>query len=470
MRGGEAAIEARPVSGDRRRRPLGERAPGEVIAGKYALRRLLGRGGMGSVWHAKNVTLGTDVAIKLILPTRVLPEAGERLFREARAAARLEHPGIVRVFDFGWSEQREPFIVMELLRGPTLGELLAARLRLPAALAVQLLLPVAGALSFAHARGVVHRDLKPDNVMLVTTPQGAVVPKLVDFGIAKLLHEERPLTREGAILGSPHYMAPEQASGACDVDERADVWSLCVVLYEVVAGFRPFDRPGGHAPLTALFEEPIPLTTVGAGDDALFAILRRGLAADAAARWPSMPALGTALAEWALARRIDVDVTGGRIDQHFRSPATSPTMLELPEPVIPAGSETTEWAALAPAPPGPIETTMAAPAPRALARRLWPVISLALVIAGLALLRTAWMLREDIRAAHAPAVASPAFLPTPPDAPHGESKATPPSASASPEPRGTVSAARTGPPAGAPASAPPRWRGSGMPLPARPSF
>ena len=101
-------------------------SPGDVIAGKYALRRLLGRGGMGSVWQARNITLGTDVAIKLILPSVVEPEAGERLLREARAAELLEHPGIVRVFDFGWSERQEPFIVMELLRGPTLGELLAA--------------------------------------------------------------------------------------------------------------------------------------------------------------------------------------------------------------------------------------------------------------------------------------------------------------------------------------------------------
>ena len=457
-------------------RPVAVRAPGDVIAGKYALRRMLGRGGMGSVWHAKNLTLGTDVAIKLILSSVVVPEAGERLFREARAAALLEHPGIVRVFDFGWSERQEPFIVIELLRGTTLGELLAARLRLPAELAVQILLPVAGALSFAHVHGVVHRDLKPDNVMLVSAPQGPVVPKIVDFGIAKLLREDRPLTREGAILGSPHYMAPEQASGAGDVDERADVWALCVVLYESIAGFRPFEKDGRYAPLAVFVEEPMPVTALGAGDDALWVILRRGLEVDPGERWPSMHALGTALAEWALARQIDVDITGSRLDHHWRSPSRRPVLLELPDGKPRPGMETTEWAAPAPGPPSPREISLGAPARGSLAWRLWPLLSLALVAIGLVLLRAAWIHKENSRADPAPAaVASPAAVQASMQSPHGADREDPRPAAVTPRAADPKAAAAPSgepvtPPFEASSTATPRRRGAGMPLPAQPNF
>ncbi len=477
MRARESAVgDAGPVSGDRRGRPGAARAPGDVIAGKYALRRLLGRGGMGSVWHAKNLTLGADVAIKLILPSLVSTEAGERLFREARAAALLEHPGVVRVFDFGWSERQEPFIVMELLRGSTLGELLAARLRLPAELAVQLFLPVAAALSFAHARGIVHRDLKPDNVMLVTTPQGPVTPKIVDFGIAKLLHEDRPFTRAGAIVGSPQYMAPEQASGARDVDARADVWALCVVLYEAIAGFRPFERDGRRAPLAMFVEEPLPPTEIGAGDDALWAILRRGLSVDVGDRWPSMLALGTALAEWALARRIDVDVAGSRIDHLWRTPSRRPTILELPSSAASRGADTTEWAAPAPVPFLPPADTVTAPPPPSLARRWWPLLSLAAVLAALALLRMGWIHKDNSRAlqrSQAAALSSPGLLSAPPAPPSadGDPERAPGTARHAAE---TGGASRSSSPAVAPAetpySPPPRPRSAGMPLPAQPNF
>ncbi len=330
------------------------RAAGDVIAGKYALKGLLGRGGMGSVWQAKNLTLGTDVAVKLILPSLATTEAGERLFREARAAALLDHPSIVRVFDFGWSELEEPFIVMELLRGITLAQVLAARLRLPADLAVQLLLPVAGALAAAHEGGIVHRDIKPDNVVLVGTPQGTIVPKVVDFGIAKLLHEDHSLTRVGAVLGSPSYMAPEQASGGFGVDERADVWALCVVLYEALAGFRPYEREGRRLLLTSTTEEPTPTSALGAGDEALWQIVRRGLSIAATARWPSMRQLGVALAEWAVAQGIEVDATGSGLEHHWLSRPSLPMTLDLPKAPRPSertATETTEWVMAPPAPP-----------------------------------------------------------------------------------------------------------------------
>jgi serine/threonine-protein kinase len=170
-----------------RRPPLASRyyAPGEVIAGKYELVRQLGQGGMGSVWFAKNLDLESEVALKLIRAEVEAEEADERLVKEARAAARLGHRAIVRVFDFGRTSQGDPFIVMELLSGETLAEAIAARGRIGAVKAVQTLLPIADALAAAHERGIVHRDLKPENIFLSRETR-KTQPKIVDFGIAKV--------------------------------------------------------------------------------------------------------------------------------------------------------------------------------------------------------------------------------------------------------------------------------------------
>ena len=161
----------------------------------------------------------------LLRPPRTAPEASSRLLQEARAAARLKHPSIVRVFDFGESEQGDPFIVMELLNGESLAAILRRKKRLSPANAVQTLLPVASALASAHGKGIVHRDLKPDNVLLITDESGALVPKVVDFGIAKLLSSDpdRPFTLAGEVLGSPDYMSPEQARGETNTAASQDL-------------------------------------------------------------------------------------------------------------------------------------------------------------------------------------------------------------------------------------------------------
>src|SRR5262249_9662448 len=159
----------------------------DVIDDKYKLTRIIGRGGMGAVWAAHNIPLDIDVAIKLIRRDRTAPGAADRLLTEARAAARLMHPAIVRVFDFGETSQGDPFIVRELLRGESLSAILRRKKRLSPTVAVQTLLPVAAALASAHGKGIVHRDLKPDNIIVITDENGALVPKIVDFGIAKLL-------------------------------------------------------------------------------------------------------------------------------------------------------------------------------------------------------------------------------------------------------------------------------------------
>src|SRR5688572_19632520 len=182
--------------------------PGDVILGKYTLESLLGEGGMGSVWRARNTALDAPVAIKLIRADLNRDTLGVRLLQEARAAAKLGHPAIVRVFDVGQTERGDPFIVMELLEGHSFGSVLTQG-RVPPIQAVQTLLPIADALARAHAKGIVHRDLKPDNVFLVTDDE-RVQPKLVDFGIVKV--EQRDggshLTQVGTVLGSPEYMSP----------------------------------------------------------------------------------------------------------------------------------------------------------------------------------------------------------------------------------------------------------------------
>src|SRR5690606_25541789 len=174
----------------------------------YRLLSVLGEGGMGEVWEAKNIGLDAPVAIKLIRADLKEESAAERLVQEARAAARLGHPAIVRVFDVGETRFADPFIVMERLRGDNLGDLLGAEGRLPAVAAVQILLPIADALATAHLKGIVHRDIKPENIYLAEDENGELQPKLVDFGVAKLENAEfdTKLTMRGTIVGSPSYL------------------------------------------------------------------------------------------------------------------------------------------------------------------------------------------------------------------------------------------------------------------------
>lgn len=305
---------------------------GETVAGKYQLIELLGEGGMGAVWRAHNVTLDIDVAVKVIRRDEEDsdgPLLGDRLLQEARAAARLGHPSIARVFDFGVSELGDSFIVMELLEGEDLAQALTRRGRLSATKAVATLLPIAHALDAAHQKGIVHRDLKPENVFLARAEHGRVVPKLVDFGIAKIERtKNKRLTQTGTMLGSPLYMSPEQARGD-DVNHLADVWALCVVLYELVTGRTPFEGKNYNALLYAIIaDEPVPLTDLGFGDDALWGILQRGFQKDPAERWQSMRELGGALARWSIERDQHEDITGASLNaQWLRTLATSGDML-----------------------------------------------------------------------------------------------------------------------------------------------
>jgi serine/threonine-protein kinase len=301
---------------------------GDVIAGKYALDELLGSGGMGAVFRARNTIIDMPVAIKLIRGDLDRDLLSGRLLQEARAAAKLSHPAIVRVFDVGRTALGDPFIVMELLHGTSLASVLESEGRLSSARAVQLLLPIADALAVAHSKGFVHRDVKPDNVFIANDEEGQLQPKLVDFGIVKHEHKtgDSQLTQIGAVIGSPDYMSPEQARGLDSIDLRSDVWSFSVVLYEIITGKAPFESQNYNALLRMIVEtEPPSLREQKAADGELSAIISKGMSKDRAARWSSMGQMGRALASWLFDQGITEDACGVSLETRWLSRSTDPT-------------------------------------------------------------------------------------------------------------------------------------------------
>lgn len=310
-----------------------EYRPGDVVGEKYRLVQLLGEGGMGSVWVAENLALNANVALKLIRADVAETSANERFLSEARLAARLQHAAIVRVFDFGKTEQDEPYIVMELLEGETLGQRLTRLGSLDPLDLCQTLLPIIDALHSAHGHGVIHRDLKPDNVFITKADGGGVQPKLLDFGIAKLRGESAflttKLTQAGTLIGSPDYMSPEQARGETDLDPRSDVWALCVLAYECLVGKPPFHGDNYNALLWAIIhDEPVPITVFQAGDAELWRILKTGFAKDRNARWSSAKKLGEAMAQWLENHGVVEDVCNRSLHASWL-PAERPTRPEL---------------------------------------------------------------------------------------------------------------------------------------------
>jgi len=213
-----------------------------VLANRYRLERPLARGGMGSVWKAEHLTLGSEVAVKIIDPRVASRELGvTRFLREAQALAALRSPHIVQVSDFG-SEGDIVYLVMELLEGRTLGQRLKAEGKLSAHETNRILSQVCKAMSHAHARGIVHRDLKPDNIFLCDASR-EYVTKVVDFGIAKSLANAAASetgTEAGSFLGTPSYMSPEQCRDVRNLDPRSDLWALGAIAYECLLGKRLF--------------------------------------------------------------------------------------------------------------------------------------------------------------------------------------------------------------------------------------
>jgi serine/threonine protein kinase len=274
---------------------------GSVLAGRFRLDAILGRGGMGVVFKGVEVATGVPVAIKLLhYEYAERPDVVSRFIREANTVRALEHPHIVRVFDLGQEEDGTVYLVLEFLAGQSLGERLADVGVLGAVEAADVLLPVVDALSFAHSKGVIHRDLKPDNIFLTHGPDDKLVPKLLDFGIAKTLDKDSTaLTQTGFVLGTPEYMSPEQAHGGAGVGAGADIYSMGVVFYECLSGSLPTGDLQGTAILVATAtgrttplrdRAPwLPKTLTDAVD--------RALRVDARERYADMDSFGRAMAQ-----------------------------------------------------------------------------------------------------------------------------------------------------------------------------
>ncbi|MHB8877030.1 MAG: serine/threonine-protein kinase, partial [Myxococcaceae bacterium] len=327
---------------------------GTVVADAYEVTGLLGRGGMGEVWAAKHRRLpGKQVAIKVLHLSgpRLSAETLSRFRREAEIATRIGHPNIVEVHDFNTLADGTPYLVLELLQG----ESLAARLRFPIELEeVQLILrQVGSALQAAHSQGVVHRDLKPDNIFLVPEERGALV-KVLDFGISKILDSATVQTQDSVLIGTPAYMSPEQALGANkEVGPQSDVFSLGAIAYEMLAGKPPFSAPSiaqlvfriayePHSPLEKETKELPP---------AILAAVEHALVKDRSSRTPDVE---TFVAELTgdplppLAPRPDL---AGRVEPTVRaSPGDSESQL-MGETAAPAALETPRARAVRPSAP-----------------------------------------------------------------------------------------------------------------------
>ena len=267
----------------------------DLIGGHYRVVRTIGKGGMGTVYEAENTWTQRRVAVKVMRPEVARDgELASRFMQEARATSRLAHPNIIDVLDMGQDQALGAlYIVEEYLTGHDLRVHLNLVGRMSPRDALDVVLPVMEALSEAHAHGIVHRDLKPDNIFLAETSRG-IVPTLIDFGVAKMVasgsDEVGLQTRVGMLMGTPSYMAPEQGRGDTAVDGRADIWSLGVVLYEMLAGRRPHDAltaPGLIAQI--IYQDPIPLDQAAPELPAdLVAAVMGALQRDLAKRYPTM--------------------------------------------------------------------------------------------------------------------------------------------------------------------------------------
>lgn len=280
---------------------------GQTLDGKYQLVGRIGEGGMGTVYRARRTHIGDDVAVKVLLPRYVSDQSTlERFRREAQAAARLRHPGIVAIYDFGEARTENgldvpAYIVMELIEGVPLRQIIREEVRLAPTRVVNLMADVCAGVGAAHRRHIVHRDLKPDNIIVLPfdEDQGRETAKVVDFGIAKLrdLADGKTLTQTGAVMGTPYYMSPEQCRGD-QLDERSDVYSLGALLYEMLAGAPPFTAETLTGVVTKhLFEIPSPLPANLNIAPALEAVVMRSLAKSPDSRQQDAGKLGQELRE-----------------------------------------------------------------------------------------------------------------------------------------------------------------------------
>jgi serine/threonine-protein kinase len=279
--GGEANLEARV---------------GATLGGTYRLDKLIAQGGMGAIYQATHLRVPRQFAVKLLNPQIVGErEVFERFQREAEIASALGHDNIVQVFDFNYSDDGVPYMVLELLLGEDLSQRIARRTRLGLREICSVVEQTCSALEAAHAQGIVHRDLKPQNIYLCKHGHKDDVVKVLDFGISKILHAPGAKTQTGAIFGTPHYMAPEQAEGRqSEIDHRTDIFSFGAILYECITGQLAFDAPSMIGAIYKVCHvEPEPMTKFAPETPpAVEQVVRRALAKNREQRYQNVTELG----------------------------------------------------------------------------------------------------------------------------------------------------------------------------------
>ena len=334
---------------------------GEVLAGRYRVDKVLGVGGMGVVVAAHHVQLDTQVAIKFLLPSMLnKPEAVMRFAREARAASRITSEHVARVFDVGTLENGAPYMVMEHLDGGDLSTWLLERGPLPTELAVEFVLQACVAVADAHGLGIIHRDIKPANLFCVRRSDGQFLIKVLDFGISKLSDlgpagAVGSATQTSALMGSPHYMSPEQMRSSRDVDARTDIWALGVVLYELLTAKTPFSGETFAEILIHLATLPPPPLREARPDvpEVLERVILKCLEKDRADRHANVADLALALLPFGPRRaRASVDRIAGIIRGAGLSASIAPPPSSLGSPPSPAEASPPQTAATWAKPPG----------------------------------------------------------------------------------------------------------------------
>jgi hypothetical protein len=371
--------------------------------GGYRLLRRLGKGGMGEVFEAEHERTGLRVGLKILhkeLATN--HEMVERFYLEARTASRIGCPHIVDVTDICQDSNGGMFLVMELLSGESLGDRLAREIRLGLPQALDICAQIADALDSAHGAGVIHRDLKPDNIFLVPTSGGRVFVKLLDFGLAKMVEGGGPaLTKAGVVLGTAEYMSPEQAESRKDIDHRADVYALGIVLYQTTTGYVPFvGKSMGEVLLKQIARAPAsPRTVLPTLPAGVEQIIMRCLCKRRADRYQSMADLRVAI--------LDPDA-----DLAWRGAA--PGFGERPGPVQPSALAKGAKVVGQPAGPGPVAAPAPAPARVRPGERRRLLMAAALAIVFVLTVALTWQLLPAspppaaVRAATPPLAAVPA--------------------------------------------------------------